>query len=102
MTILEAIERQALVSEPIGVVFDIRLLDFVPNGEEARQIATGYGAFGARHRLRLAYLAPPGAQYGVARMVQILSEAHGVAAAVFTSMEAAIGWLSSDLNAMGA
>jgi hypothetical protein len=50
----------------------------------------------------MAYLAPAGAQYGVARMVQMLSEAQGAAAAVFTSQEAAITWLSSDLHAMGA
>jgi hypothetical protein len=100
--ILDAIEQQALVSEPTAVLFDIRLLEFVPSAEEARQIAVSYGAFGVRHRLRMAYLAPAGAQYGVARMVQMLSEAQGAAAAVFTSQEAAITWLSSDLHAMGA
>jgi hypothetical protein len=100
--ILEALAAQTLVADPTGVLFDVRLLEYVPTAEEARQIATAYGAFGILHRLRMAYVASAGAQYGVARMVQSLSENHGVAASVFTTPEAAISWLASDISAMGA
>jgi hypothetical protein len=102
LAILDALASQALVADPIGVLFDLRLLEYVPSAEEARQIAASYGAFGVQHRLRMAYLASAGAQYGVARMVQSLSENHGVAASVFTTVEPAIRWLSSDVSAMGA
>ena len=100
--ILETLERQTLVPDPTGVLFDIRELEYVPSADEARQIAASYGAFGQRHRLRMAYLSPPGAQYGVARMVQILSETRGVSTAVFTTLEPAVAWLTADVRAMGA
>jgi hypothetical protein len=85
-----------------AVLFDVRLLEYVPLPEEARRIAATHGAFGAEHGVRLAYLASPGAQYGVARMVQVLAEAHGVQASVFTSYEPAVRWLESDVKAQGA
>lgn len=100
--VLAALEAQTLVPAPRGVLFDLRALDYVPSSEEARHIAATYGAFAARHALRMAYLAPPGAQYGVARMVQTLSESYGVAAGVFTTQDAALAWLTSSVRAMGA
>lgn len=102
VAILDALAAQSLVADPVGVLFDLRMLEYVPTAEEARQIAAAYGAFGVRHRWRMAYLASAGAQYGVARMVQSLSENHGVTASVFSTLEAAIRWLSSDINALGA
>jgi hypothetical protein len=91
--ILTALETQTLEAPPEAVLLDVRRLSYVPTAEEARQIATAYGLFGARHRCRMAYVAPPGAQYGIARMVQMISESHGAMAEVFSTQEAALTWL---------
>ncbi len=61
--VLEELARQQLVPVLHGVLFDLRQLEWIPNPEEARLIAARYGTFGARHGCRMAYLAPPGAQY---------------------------------------
>ncbi len=100
--VLEELARQQLAPVLHGVLFDLRALDWLPNPEEARQIAARYGSFGARYGCRMAYLAPPGAQYGVARMIEMLSQQYGVRAATFATFEAAHAWLLSEVRAMGA
>ncbi|HMV31230.1 MAG TPA: hypothetical protein PKA50_03840 [Gemmatimonadales bacterium] len=100
--VLEELARQQLVPVLHGVLFDLRQLEWIPNPEEARLIAARYGTFGARHGCRMAYLAPPGAQYGVARMIEMLSQQYGVRAATFATLEAAHAWLLSEVRAMGA
>lgn len=100
--IIRVLESEAAVAPFRGLVLDVRYLEYIPTPEEARRIGATYGAFGAAHRVAMAYLALPGAQYGVARMVQILSEGHGVRAGVFTSFEPALNWLFSDVQAQGA
>ncbi len=93
--VLAALESQSLIPRAAGVIFDVRALAFIPSPEEARLIAQQYGAAGARNGWRMAYVAPPGAQYGVARMVEMLSQQHGVAAGTFTSMEVALAWFAA-------
>lgn len=100
--IIAALSAHALVQPLRAVLFDVRLLEFIPNPDEARRIAATHGAFGAELGVRMAYLTPPGAQYGVARMIQILAESYGVQASVFTSFEPAVHWLESDIRAQGA
>lgn len=100
--VLEELARQQLVPVIRGVLFDLRQLGWIPNPEEARLIAARYGTFGSRHGCRMAYLAPPGAQYGVARMIEMLSQQYGVRAATFATLEAAHAWLLHEVRAMGA
>ena len=100
--VLAALERQRLVPQFVAVLFDLRLLDYLPTPDEARDIAARYGVFGARHRCRMAYVATPGAQYGITRMVEMLSQQHGVAAATFTSFDLALQWLGEAVRDVGA
>ncbi len=100
--ILVALAGQRLVPRITGVLFDLRRLDYLPTAEEARRISAGYARFGAEQRCRMAYVAPPGAQYGIARMVEMLTTQHGVVAATFTHFDLALGWLHEGVRAIGA
>jgi len=100
--ILAALAQQQFVPTLSAVLFDVRRLEWVPTAEEGRSIAQRYAGFGSRFGCRMAYLAPPGAQYGITRMVELVSEHRGVSAAAFTSLESAIAWLRGDVHAVGA
>lgn len=100
--VLVALTRQRLVPRIQGVLFDLRRLDYVPTADEARRISAGYARFGVEQQCRMAYVAPPGAQYGIARMVEMLTTQHGVAAATFTLFDLALRWLQEDARALGA
>ncbi|MGE0439991.1 MAG: hypothetical protein AB7L66_12660 [Gemmatimonadales bacterium] len=94
--IVEALFRQTVVPDPTGVLFDVRRLGYVPSPAEGRAIALTHWRWAAAHHARLAYLAPPGAQYGMARMIEMLAQSHGVEAAVFTTEEEAVLWLLAE------
>lgn len=100
--VLRALERQALVPAIRAVLFDLRALDYIPTPDDAREIALRYGDFGEANKCRMAYLAPPGAQYGVARMVEMLTQQRGVAAGTFTTPDLALSWLQAPFRALGA
>jgi hypothetical protein len=92
-TILEELRRLITPSDRAGVLFDIRALRYIPTAAEARYIGERYGDVGAAYNLRMAYLAPPGAAFGVARSIEILSGLRGAAARVFTDEDEALAWL---------
>lgn len=97
--VMEAVSAQELVADVGGVLFDLRNLQYIPTVDEARDIARRHAAFSAEQGCRFAYVAPSGAPYGVARMVEMLSESLGGMAAVFTTFEAAIQWLEGQTEA---
>jgi hypothetical protein len=71
----------------------LRDLAYVPTNAEARYIGERHGEIGAAYGWRVAYLASEGAQFGVARMVEILSGFRGAAARVFSTEAEALAWL---------
>ena len=91
--ILEELRRRTTPADRAGVLFDLRALRYLPNAAEARYLGERYGQVGAAYAMRMAYLASPGAQYGVARTVEILAGLRGVEARVFTDETEALGWL---------
>jgi hypothetical protein len=91
--ILDELRRLILPSDRAGVLFDIRALRYIPTAAEARYIGERYGDVGVSYSLRMAYLAPPGAPFGVARSIEILSGLRGAAARVFTDEDEALAWL---------
>lgn len=93
--LLAALESQVLLPRAFGVIFDLRELAYIPSPADAREIAQRYGTAGALQGWRMAYVAPPGAQYGVARMVEMLSQQYGVIAGTFTSLELALAWFAA-------
>jgi hypothetical protein len=101
LELLEALADQTLVPVLAAVILDLRQLDNLPSADDARQIAEAFGAFSGRHGCRLAYVASAGAQYGVARMIEILSQQQGVAAGAFLTPELALRWLEESSLALG-
>jgi hypothetical protein len=101
LELLEALAHQTLVPVLTAVIIDLRQLENLPSADDARQIAEAFGAFSARHGCRLAYVASAGAQYGVARMIEILSQQPGVAAGAFLTPEHALHWLEQESPALG-
>ncbi|HUR95670.1 MAG TPA: STAS/SEC14 domain-containing protein [Gemmatimonadales bacterium] len=91
--IIERLRRLTTPADQAAVLFDLRELAYIPTPAEARYIGQRYGEVGSAHGLRMAYLALPGAQYGVARTVEILSGFRGVEARVFTEETEAMAWV---------
>jgi hypothetical protein len=91
--ILTVLGHQTLVPRLTRLLFDVRALEYVPTADEARQIAHRYGTFGARLGCRMCYVAAPGTAFGIARMVEMLSEQEGVRTAAFTSLDDGVAWL---------
>jgi hypothetical protein len=92
--IITRLQAMTSPAERAGVLFDLRALQYVPTPAEGRYIGERYGQVGAVYGFRMAYLAPPGAQYGVARTVEILSGFRGVEARVFTDEAEAVLWVA--------
>lgn len=92
-TIIERLRGLTTPGDGAGILFDLRILRYIPTPAEGRYIGERYGEIGAAYGYRMAYLAPPGAQYGIARTVEILSGLRGVAARVFTDEAEALAWL---------
>jgi len=91
--IIQGLQEVTSPADRAGVLFDLRALRYIPSPAEARYIGERYGQVGAAYGFRMAYLAEPGAQYGVARTVEILSGFRGVEARVFTDEAEALSWL---------
>lgn len=88
--IREALEH-ARAAGARAVIMDILELDFVPSNADA-SVFSGQLAEVGKGTVRVAVVAPPGAPYGVARMVAILAELSGAPVTVCTSLEEATSW----------
>ena len=97
--VMEALGRQDLVARIHDIRFDLCDLQYIPSADDARHISRRHAAFSAEHQSRFAYFAPTGAPYGIARMVEMLSETLGGMAAVFATVDAAIQWLEGHSEA---
>lgn len=91
--ILETLRALTVPAERAAILLDVRAYDYLPSGGEARVIAEWFSTFSMAFQCRIAYLTTPGAQFGIGRMVQIISELRGAAAGAFTDEPAALRWL---------
>lgn len=86
----EAFER---VSEAgaRALIIDVLDLEYVPSSADA-SVFSGQLAAAGRDGTRVAVVAPPGAPFGVARMVAILTELSGSSVTVCGTREEALEW----------
>lgn len=92
-TMLRRIATELATRPGFGGLIDIRDLDYAPTFEEARALAE----LCVQHRTalggRVALLARPGAQDGIATLRATLAALRGVAVEIFTCPTDAIVWL---------
>ena len=81
--------------EHARILFDVRDLAFMPTAGEGRVTAEWHAALSVAYGWRIAYLTRQDAQFGLVRMVEIVSGLRGAAAAVFTNEVLALAWLNS-------
>ena len=100
---ISADDNAALLSElaraceehPSGrVILDLSDTDYVPTGTEARALATAISELARPNHCQIAIVARPGAQYGVARMIEAITEVRDATASAFASFNEALGWVS--------
>jgi anti-anti-sigma regulatory factor len=75
------------------VILDLTDVDYVPSAAEARGLATSFTKLAKPRQCLMAVVARPGAQYGVARMIESLSSMEDVTATAFGSMDEAAAWM---------
>jgi hypothetical protein len=76
-----------------AVLIDLLDLGYTPSHDEAIILGERLAAVMGMGK-RIAFLAPAGRDFGVARMVSTISQLHGTAAAAFLDRDKAIEWLS--------
>jgi hypothetical protein len=89
---LRAFEAIRKTGSP-AVLIDLLDLGYTPSHDEAMVLGEQLAKVMGMGR-RIAFLAPPGRDFGVARMVSTISQLHGTAAAAFLDRDKAIEWLS--------
>ncbi len=94
------VARPGSAAPPPGtcVLIDIRDRPDLPNRVEAGAIADGLANVQVVRGYRIAVLALPGAQFGVARMVSALAELRGASLGAFSDEHEALAWLCSAAN----
>jgi hypothetical protein len=83
------------------VLIDLRQLTYIPSPAEARMFGNLFASNLPGHRIAL--VAPEGVAFGMARIVEQLSELHGGGAlATFTDVDEAVVWLQQKAERDGA
>ena len=90
---LRALESACEMRPSRRVILDLSDVDYVPSAIEARELASSFARLAKPRQCLMAVVARPGAQYGVARMMEALSSAQDVTAAAFGSMDDASAWM---------
>jgi hypothetical protein len=91
--VIEAVVREWGDAPLRRVIFDVRELDYVPSTPDAQHIASTYSRAARGGDCRMAYVSRPGLQYGMGRMIEMLTEIEGISASSFTTLEDAREWL---------
>lgn len=76
----------------LAVVVDIRRASYFPTQDEAKELAEKLSDKELAGSRRIAFVAEPGVQYGLARMVSMFSGTEGTGAAVFLDYESGVAW----------
>jgi anti-anti-sigma regulatory factor len=90
---LRALESACEMRPGRRVILDLTDVDYVPSAAEARGLATSFTKLAKPRQCLMAVVARPGAQYGVARMIESLSSMEDVTATAFGSMDEAAAWM---------
>lgn len=85
-------------SRGFGLLIDLRRRETLPSGEQARSIGRRLAKVAASRFAAVALVARPGAQFGLARAVDLLTQLEGMPAATFTDMALARAWLGETLD----
>jgi hypothetical protein len=85
--------RELRDSPEFPILVDIREAGYSPDPEEARLLAQLLGAPELAGRRRVAFVTQPGVQFGLARMVSLMSGAEGQGVSVFLDFSAAEAWI---------
>jgi hypothetical protein len=88
---IKAVAGHPQLGRRTPVLMDLRELDFLPTGDEARTFGKEFA--GILPGRRVALVTGAGAPYGVARAVEQLASLYGGEMAAFTSMDDARHWL---------
>jgi hypothetical protein len=77
-----------------GLIVDLRRRETLPTPEEAREVGRRLTGVAWSHFVAVALVARPGAQFGLARSVDLLTQLEGgLPTATFVEMRAAWEWL---------
>lgn len=90
---LRALRTACEVRPSSRVILDLSSVDYIPTPAEARTLAENLAALAKPRQCLMAVVARPGAQYGVARMIETLSSIQNVTAAAFASVDEAVAWM---------
>lgn len=86
---------RACEDDPSGLaIVDLTGTEYVPTGSEARALATALSELARPNGCRIAIVARPGAQYGIARMIEAITEVRDATASAFPSLNDALAWVS--------
>jgi hypothetical protein len=77
------------------VVLDLSSVDYIPAADDVRDLARSFVEFARPNQCLMAVVARSGAQFGVARMLEILTSFDGVSAAAFTALADAVAWIEA-------
>jgi hypothetical protein len=83
---------------PFGLLVDVRALSNLPSVAEARSLVELSRSQEEPMERCAVLLVRPGVQYGMARMIQILSEMRGAVIRILTDETEALRWLRDDLG----
>jgi anti-anti-sigma regulatory factor len=90
---LRALEAACEMRPSRRVILDLSDVDYVPSAIEARGLAASFARLAKPRQCLMAVVARPGAQYGVARMIETLSSMDDITASAFGSMDEATAWM---------
>lgn len=93
-TMLRRIAAELAARPGFSGLIDIRELDYVPTVDEAQRLAELYVQHRTAFGGRVAVLARPGEQFGMARLRTITASLGGVQVEAFTARANAIAWLT--------
>ncbi len=82
-----------------GLLVDLRRRETLPTPEQAREVGRRLTGVAASHFVAVALIARPGAQFGLARSVDLLTQLEGgMPAATFHDVRPAWDWLRGNLS----
>lgn len=81
-----------------GLLVDLRRRQTLPTASQARETGRRLAGIAASHFAAVALIARPGAQFGLARSVDLLTQLEGLPAGTFHELRSACDWLTAVLR----
>ncbi len=83
---------------PRGLIIDLRRRETLPSADQARETGSGLAGVAVHRFDAIALVARPGAQFGLARMVALLTELEELSTAAFQEPKPALEWIRQRLE----